>query len=51
VIARELAERNRGALTLAPAARGTAFVPKLLVFLSVLEREEPQHMGRRAMAL
>ncbi len=51
VIARELAERNGGTLTLAPSDSGTTFVLKLPVFLSVLAQEEPRHMGRRAMAL
>jgi signal transduction histidine kinase len=51
VIARELAERNGGTLTLAPSAKGATFVLKLPAFLSVLAHDEPQHLGRRAMAL
>jgi signal transduction histidine kinase len=51
VIARELAERNGGTLTLAPAGKGTSFVLKLPVLLSVLAQDEPRHLGRRAMAL
>jgi signal transduction histidine kinase len=51
VIARELAERNGGTLTLAPSGKGTTFVLTLPLFLSVLARDEPTHLGRRAMAL
>jgi signal transduction histidine kinase len=51
VIARELAERNGGTLTLAPSGGGTTFVLKLPAFLSVLAQEEPRHLGRRAMTL
>ncbi|MGZ5790796.1 MAG: ATP-binding protein [Croceibacterium sp.] len=36
VIARQLAERNGGTLTLAPAGNGTTFMLKLPVLLSVL---------------
>jgi signal transduction histidine kinase len=51
VIARELAERNGGTLTLAPSGGGTTFLLKLPAFLSVLAQEEPRHLGRRAMTL
>src|SRR5712672_1857290 len=39
VIARELAERNGGTLTLAAGAKGTTFVLKLPVLLSVLAHD------------
>jgi signal transduction histidine kinase len=51
VIARELAERNGGTLTLAPSGKGTTFVLKLPVFLSVMAQDQPRHLGRRAMVL
>ena len=51
VIARQLAERNGGTLTLAPAGNGTTFMLKLPVLLSVLAQDEPRHLGRRAMIL
>jgi signal transduction histidine kinase len=51
VIARQLAERNGGTLTLAPAGNGTTFMLKLPVLLSVLAQDEPRHLGRRAMVL
>jgi len=51
VIARELAERNGGTLTLATSGRGTIFVLKLPAFLSVLAQNETRHLGRRAMIL
>jgi signal transduction histidine kinase len=55
-IARELAERNGGTLTLATSSQGTTFVLKLPAFLSVLAqkeagRHESRHLGRRAMML
>jgi K+-sensing histidine kinase KdpD len=43
-IAREVAERNGGTLTLVPAAKGTTFALKLPAFVSVL-RDRPQ-VGR-----
>ena len=49
-IARELAEHNGGTLTLAPSTKGTTFVLKLPVLLTVLQGE-PRHLGRRAMTL
>jgi signal transduction histidine kinase len=50
-IARELAERNAGTLTLVPTAKGTTFALKLPAFLSVLAEGQSQHLGRRAMGL
>jgi signal transduction histidine kinase len=50
-IARELAERNGGTLTLAPAATGTAFMLKLPAFLSVIACDGVPHLGRHAMAV
>jgi signal transduction histidine kinase len=50
-IARELAERNGGTLTLSPAAKGVAFVLQLPALLSVVTPKEPQFLGRRAMVL
>lgn len=50
-IARELAERNGGTLTLVPSAKGTTFALKLPAFLSVLAQDESRHLGRRAMGL
>ena len=40
VIARQLAERNGGTLSLAPSAKGTTFTLKLPAFLSVLARTD-----------
>jgi signal transduction histidine kinase len=50
-IARELAERNGGTLTLVPRARGAAFALRLPAFLSLLSPGGSRHLGRRAMAL
>ena len=50
-IARELAERNGGTLTLAPAAKGVNFELKLAAFVSVFPRNVPRYFGRRAAAL
>ena len=49
-IARELAERNGGTLTLVPSAKGTTFALKFPAFVSVV-RDRPQDLGRRAMAV
>jgi signal transduction histidine kinase len=48
-IARELAERNGGTLTLAPTAKGTAFILRLPALLSVPAVEGPvtRSLGRR----
>jgi signal transduction histidine kinase len=48
-IARELAERNGGTLSLTPAAKGAAFALQLPALLSVVTPEKP--LGRRAMVL
>jgi signal transduction histidine kinase len=50
-IARELAERNGGTLTLVPATSGTTFALKLPAFLSLLAQDQSRHLGRRAVAL
>ena len=50
-IARELAERNGGTLTLAPAAKGAAFVLTLPALRLVPTSAGPGFLGRRAMAL
>ena len=50
-IARELAERNGGTLTLAPAAKGVNFELKLAAFVSVFPRNVSRYFGRRAAAL
>ena len=50
-IARELAERNGGTLTLAPSAKGTSFELKLAALVSVLPKDGHQSIGRRAMSL
>jgi signal transduction histidine kinase len=50
-IARELAERNGGTLTLAPAAKGVNFELKLAAFVSVFPRNVPRYFGRRAATL
>jgi signal transduction histidine kinase len=47
-IARELAERNGGTLTLAPAAKGVNFELKLAAFVSVLPRPAPRPCNRRS---
>jgi signal transduction histidine kinase len=44
-IARELAERNGGTLTLAPAAKGVNFELKLAAFISVLPRNGRRYFG------
>jgi signal transduction histidine kinase len=49
-IARELAERNGGTLTLVPSARGARFELKLAALVSVLPQDGPQSLGRRAAA-
>jgi signal transduction histidine kinase len=49
-IARELAERNGGTLTLVPSDNGTAFALKLPAFVSLVP-DRPQDLGRRAMAV
>jgi signal transduction histidine kinase len=49
-IARELAERNGGTLTLVSAGKGTTFALKLPAFLSVVAPETPRWMGSRALA-
>jgi signal transduction histidine kinase len=48
-IARELAERNGGTLTLAPSTKGASFALKLPALLSVLPQD--RFLGRRAMSL
>jgi len=50
-IARELAERNGGTLTLLHSLKGTTFALSLPAFLSVLTRDGPRDLGRRSMAL
>jgi signal transduction histidine kinase len=49
-IARELVERNGGTLTLGPSAKGASFELKLAALVSVLPREGPRYLGRRAAA-
>ncbi len=50
-IARELAERNGGTLTLARSTKGASFELKLAAALvSVLPKDAPQSIGRRAVA-
>jgi signal transduction histidine kinase len=49
-IARELAERNGGTLTLVSRGKGATFTLKLPAFLSVVVPETPRWMGRRALA-
>jgi two-component system C4-dicarboxylate transport sensor histidine kinase DctB len=49
-IARDLAERNGGTLTLVSGGKGTTFALKLPAFLSVVAPETPRWMGRRALA-
>ena len=49
-IARALAERNGGTLTLVSGGKGTTFALKLPAFLSVVAPETPRWMGRRALA-
>ena len=50
VIARELAERNGGTLTLAASAKGAAFELKLATSVSVLPRHAPRYFGRQVAA-
>jgi signal transduction histidine kinase len=50
-IARELAERNGGTLTLAPATRGVNFELKLAAFISVLPRTGQRYFVPGATAL
>jgi signal transduction histidine kinase len=50
-IARELAERNGGTLTLAPAAKGVNFELKLAAFISVLPRNGRRYFGPSVAAL
>jgi signal transduction histidine kinase len=47
-IARELAERNGGTLTLIPAAKGVNFELKLAAFVSIFPRNGSRDFGRRA---
>jgi signal transduction histidine kinase len=49
IIARVLAERNGGTLTLTPSAKGASFALTLPAMLSVLPQDRP--LGRRAMSL
>jgi signal transduction histidine kinase len=49
-IARELAERNGGTLTLVPSDNGTTFALKLPPFVSLVQ-DKPQDLGRRAMVV
>jgi signal transduction histidine kinase len=49
VIARELAERNGGTLTLIPSVKGASFALRLPALLSLLPQDRP--LGRRAMSL
>jgi signal transduction histidine kinase len=49
-IARELAERNGGTLTLAPSVKGAAFELKLAAVVSVVPRHASQHLGRQVAA-
>jgi signal transduction histidine kinase len=46
-IARELAERNGGTLTLAPSTRGTTFELKLAAFVSMLPQHAPAPISGR----
>jgi sensor histidine kinase regulating citrate/malate metabolism len=50
-IARELAERNGGTLTLAPTAKGVNFELKLAAFISVIPRNGRRYFGPSAAAL
>src|SRR5262245_968899 len=50
-IARELAERNGGTLTLVAAAKGAAFMVRLPALRAVSTPAEPGFLGRRAMTL
>ena len=50
-IARELAERNGGTLTLAPSAKGASFELKLPALVSVVQQDGPRDLGHRVAAL